>query len=88
VGRRSRPRFEKFVVTRGTLSRLNGGNDADRRARVFSIAAIAIAPGSGMAIQVTVVQFKQPRDGTQLHHVTVDGLAEWIAWWDVEEASA
>jgi len=22
------------------------------------------------------------RDGTQLHDVTVDGLAEWIAWWD------
>jgi len=28
------------------------------------------------------------RDGTQLHHVTVDGLAECIAWWDEREASA
>ncbi|HEY6202448.1 MAG TPA: ComEC/Rec2 family competence protein [Candidatus Limnocylindria bacterium] len=28
------------------------------------------------------------RDGTHLHHVTVDGLAEWIAWWDAREASA
>jgi hypothetical protein len=28
------------------------------------------------------------RDGAQLHHVTVDGLAEWIAWWDAQEASA
>jgi len=28
------------------------------------------------------------RDGTQLHHVTVEGLAEWIAWWDAQEASA
>jgi hypothetical protein len=28
------------------------------------------------------------RDGTQLHHVIVDGLAEWIAWWDAQEASA
>lgn len=27
-------------------------------------------------------------NGTQLHHVTVDGLAEWIAWWDAREASA
>jgi hypothetical protein len=28
------------------------------------------------------------RDGTQLHHVTVDGLAEWIAWWDAQEVIA
>jgi len=28
------------------------------------------------------------RDGTQLHHVTVEGLDEWIAWWDAQEASA
>jgi hypothetical protein len=28
------------------------------------------------------------RDASQLHHVTVDGLAEWIAWWDAQEASA
>jgi hypothetical protein len=28
------------------------------------------------------------RAGTQLHHVTVEGLAEWIAWWDAQEASA
>lgn len=28
------------------------------------------------------------RDGTQLRHVTVDGLAEWIAWWEAREASA
>lgn len=28
------------------------------------------------------------RDGTQLHHVVVEGLAEWIAWWDGHEASA
>jgi hypothetical protein len=26
------------------------------------------------------------RDASQLHHVTVDGLADWIAWWDAEEA--
>jgi len=28
------------------------------------------------------------RDGTQLSHVTVDGLAEWIAWWKAQESSA
>jgi hypothetical protein len=28
------------------------------------------------------------RDAPQLHHVTVDGLAEWIAWWDAQEESA
>ena len=28
------------------------------------------------------------REGTQLHHVTVEGLDEWIAWWDAQEASA
>jgi hypothetical protein len=28
------------------------------------------------------------RDASQLHHVTVDGLAEWIAWWDAQEATA
>jgi hypothetical protein len=28
------------------------------------------------------------RDASQLHHVIVDGLAEWIAWWDAQEASA
>lgn len=28
------------------------------------------------------------RDASQLHHVTVDGLAEWIAWWDAQEAIA
>jgi len=28
------------------------------------------------------------RDASQLHHVTVEGLAEWIAWWDAQEASA
>ena len=28
------------------------------------------------------------RDGTQLHHVRVEGLKEWIAWWDAQEASA
>jgi len=28
------------------------------------------------------------RDASQLHHVTVDGLAEWIAWWEAQEASA
>ena len=40
--------------------------------------------GSTSAILVTAFQ----RDGTQLHHVTVEGLAEWIAWWDAQEASA
>ena len=28
------------------------------------------------------------RDGTQLQHVTVEGLDAWIAWWDAPEASA
>jgi len=28
------------------------------------------------------------RDGTQLPHVTVVGLAEWMAWWDAQEAIA
>lgn len=28
------------------------------------------------------------RDAAQLHHVTVEGPAEWIAWWDAQEASA
>src|SRR2546426_8281601 len=28
------------------------------------------------------------RDASQLHHVTVEGLDEWIAWWDAQEASA
>ena len=27
-------------------------------------------------------------DASQLLHVSVDGLAEWIAWWDGQEASA
>ena len=28
------------------------------------------------------------RDATQLHHVTVEGLDDRIAWWDAQEASA
>lgn len=28
------------------------------------------------------------REGAQLHHVTVNGLDEWISWWDRAEASA
>jgi len=35
-----------------------------------------------------VLNAADQRDGAQLHHVTVEGLAEWIAWWDAQEATA
>ena len=38
------------------------------------------------ALQHAMRVASNQRDGAQLHHVTVDGLAEWIAWWDAQEA--
>lgn len=40
------------------------------------------------ALQHAMRVASNQRDGTQLHHVVVEGLAEWIAWWDGHEASA
>jgi len=38
--------------------------------------------------EILVLGAASQRDGTQLHHVTAEGLDEWIAWWDAQEASA
>jgi hypothetical protein len=38
--------------------------------------------------EFTVRVSREQRDGTQLHHVAVEGLDEWIASWDAQEASA
>ena len=40
------------------------------------------------ALQHAMRVASNQRDAPQLHHVTVEGLAEWIAWWDAQEASA
>jgi hypothetical protein len=42
--------------------------------------------GSGSRFKRPWCDSSNQRDGTQLHHVTVDGVAEWIAWWDAQEA--
>jgi len=44
--------------------------------------------GEGSALQHAMRVALNQREGTQLHHVTVEGLDEWIAWWDAQEASA
>ena len=46
-----------------------------------SICGLSALSPMSRAVDVSAHQ----RDGTQLHHVTVDGLAEWIAWWDTQE---
>jgi competence protein ComEC len=48
-------------------------------------ADLLLEPGS---LGATVYVPPHQREGTQLHHVTVDGLAQWIAWWDMRDASA
>jgi hypothetical protein len=54
----------------------------ERRARAIA----ARARRSRMPLRLC--GFSRQRQASQPHHVTVDGLPEWIAWWDAQEASA
>ncbi len=67
-------------VERGRFSALFMGDATDE-----ALADLLLHP-EGLRSRVYVPPHQ--RDGAQLHHVTVDGLAEWIAWWDAQEASA
>ena len=61
---------------------------ADKRALLEKLRALVMkaVPDAKVSIKWGVPFYQ--REGTQLHHVTVEGLDEWIAWWYAHEASA
>ena len=67
-------------VERGRFSALFMGDATDE-----ALATLLLEPE---LLRSRVYVPPHQRDASQLHHVTVDGLAEWIAWWDAQEASA
>lgn len=57
---------------------------ADATARILNDRRLGLDDARVRSVYARVEQ----REGTQLHHVTVEGLAEWVAWWGAQEASA
>ena len=67
-------------VERGRFSMLFMGDATDQ-----ALADLLLHP-EGLRSRVYVPPHQ--RDASQLHHVSVEGPAEWIAWWEAHEASA
>jgi mannose-6-phosphate isomerase-like protein (cupin superfamily) len=81
-----------FAVKGEGVAVINGVNEPFEKGTMFCVPAgtvhNVINTGDEPFKLFTIYAPPEQRDGTQLHHVIVEGLADWIAWWDAQEASA